>query len=226
MIMNQWILILTILLMIKSNTLENIYNKINRNILLTESYTEYKNLDFIIRMCRLKPYSFNSKLSLERKWIDEYGNSLNIVKNKKIKIIEGDLDIQEKIISTDLYAGLSLVKLSKMSKLLYLLIGKDEDFQEEHLIIAFLGIDNYLRVRYIYNGEIGVCSPLNLGMRALKSIAENKDIKYFTELNNKNFVLFPCLAQKCWLSFWPASPKFLETINKESELFTHLLEIN
>jgi len=209
----------------KSISIDNLYNKIRQKILLAESYTEYTDLSFIIKASRLKPSDNN--LTLERKWIDEYGNSLNIVKNKKIKIIKNDLSIDNtQLICTDLYDGLPIYKIGKVSKLVYLLTGKDEDFQEEHLIIAFLGIDNFLRVYYIYDGQMTMTSPLSLGMKVLKSIAENRDIKYFTELNNKELVLFPCINQKSWISFYPASNNFLETIFKECELFSQLLNIN
>jgi hypothetical protein len=209
----------------KSISIDNLYNKIRQKILLAESYTEYTDLSFIIKASRLKPSDNN--LTLERKWIDEYGNSLNIVKNKKIKIIKNDLSIDNtQLICTDLYDGLPIYKIGKVSKLVYLLTGKDEDFQEEHLIIAFLGIDNFLRVYYIYDGQMTMTSPLSLGMKVLKSIAENRDIKYFTELNNKELVLFPCINQKSWISFYPASNQFLEIIYKECELFSQLLNIN
>lgn len=209
----------------KSISIENLYNKIQRKILLAESYTEYPNLSFIIQSCRLKPS--DNELTLERHWCDEYGNSLNIIKNKKIRIIENDLTIDKsQLTCTDLYDGLPIHKIAKVSKLVYLLTGKDEDLQEEHLIIAFLGIDNYLRVYYVYDGQMVMCSPLNLGMKILKSIAENRDIKFFTELNNKELVLFPCINQKSWISFYPASNKFLETISKECELFSQLLNLN
>jgi len=177
-------------------------------------------------MCRLKPFG-DLSLSLEKKWFDEHGNTLNIVKNKRLKIIEGDTLIDKSsLICTDLYDGLSIQKIAKVSKLVYILVGKDEDFQEDHIIIAFLGIDNYLRVFYIYDGQLATCSPLNLGMKVLKSIVEDRDIKYYLELNNKDSVLFPCASQKSWLSFWPLPDRFARTISKESELCSHLLNIN
>ena len=210
----------------KSISIENLYHKINRKILLVESYTEYKDLSFLIKMCRLKPFG-DLSLSLEKKWFDEHGNTLNIVKNKRLKIIEGDTLIDKSsLICTDLYDGLSIQKIAKVSKLVYILVGKDEDFQEDHIIIAFLGIDNYLRVFYIYDGQLATCSPLNLGMKVLKSIVEDRDIKYYLELNNKDSVLFPCASQKSWLSFWPLPDRFARTISKESELCSHLLNIN
>lgn len=207
----------------KSINIENLYNKIQRKILLVESYTEYKDLSFIIRMCRLKPAG-DLSLSLEKKWFDEYGNSLNIVKNKRVKIIEGDTSIDfSQITCTDLYDGLPIHKIAKVSRLVYVLTGKDEDFQEDHLIIAFLGIDNYLRVYYVYNGQMAACSPLNLGMKVLKSIVDNRDIKFYLELNNNEPVLFPCTNQKSWLSYYPFPNRFVEKVSKENELFSQLL---
>ncbi len=215
----------------KSISIENLYNKIDKKILLVESYTEYKDLSFIIKMSRLKPSSLlvDNKLSLtlDKKWYDEFGNSLNLIKNKKFKIIEDDLSIDRaKIVCSDLYDNLPIHKIAKVSKLVYFLSGKDEDFQEDYLIIAFLGIDNYLRVYYLYAGQLAMCSPLNLGMKVLKSIVENRDLKLYLELNNKDVVLFPCANQKSWVSFWPASKQLLEIISKENELFSQLLNLN
>lgn len=210
----------------KSISIENLYNKIHRKILLVESYTEQKDLGFLMKMSRVKPFG-DLSLSLEKKWFDEHGNTLNIVKNKRLKIIEGDLSIDKSaLVCTDLYDGLPIHKVAKISKLVYVLTGKDEDLGEDHLIIAFLGIDNYLRVYYIYNEQMAMCSPLNLGMKVLRSIVENRDIKYYLQLNNNEPVLFPCNGQKSWISFYPPPNKFLESVSKENELFSQLLNIN
>src|SRR5271167_2680415 len=98
----------------RSPSLEFFYAKTEKLITLTESYTEQEHLAFIIKACRLKPYDYvfngrGNKLVLHRWWFDEYGNSLELVKNKTIKLTFGDLRLDRKqIISTDLYYGLSL----------------------------------------------------------------------------------------------------------------------
>jgi len=124
-------------------SLDSFYKKIKRTVLLVEGYTEIKNLAFILTACRLKPIGLGSKLELHRHWVDEFGSSLKIIK-KKIQIVHNDLSIdREHLPCTDLYYGLSLERIVKMSKLSYLCYGQDED--EIYYIISFLGIDNYLR---------------------------------------------------------------------------------
>ena len=74
-----------------------------------KSYTEIRNLSFIIKSCRLKPtkYYFGDKQNktiLYKEWFDEYNNSLIITRDKSPKIIYGDLSIN-KFSYTDLYYG-------------------------------------------------------------------------------------------------------------------------
>src|SRR5271166_4318481 len=137
----------------RSPSLERLHAKLSRQIKLVESYTELAGMEFIIKACRLKPYDYvfkgrDSKLILHRWWFDEFGNSLMI--DKKVKIIYNDLLLDRKlIISTDLYYGLSLDRVAKMSKLVHLVGGKDEDLYQDCYLLTFLGIDDHLR-SYLY----------------------------------------------------------------------------
>src|SRR5271166_3032682 len=117
----------------KTHSLEFLHTKIEKSIRLVQSYTEIPYLGALIRACRLKPYDYvfgnrTETTLLHRCWFDEYGNSLNITRHKKIKLMYGDLHIdRNKIVSTDLYYGLSMDRITKMSRLLYVCAGKDED---------------------------------------------------------------------------------------------------
>jgi hypothetical protein len=215
-------------------SLDNLYTKIDNHILLAQSYTEISDLAFIMKACRLKPYDyfFKDKIRyitksgrLYRSWFDEYSNTLKIT-NKNISIIYNDLMLDKsKIINTDLYYGLSLNQLTKMSKLICLFAGIDEDKQEETIFITFLGIDNYLRsYLYLYQ-EWQQVSSLLLGMENLKMIAQNREINYFKMLTKKENCPIPCVSFKGWLNCMPMSETLLLDIKNHSELAGRILTI-
>ena len=201
----------------KSPNIESLYANLDKSIKLIESYSEINNLAFIIKACRLKPYEYMKERSgnivLYRKWYDEFGNSFNLIKNKKIKIIIGDLSVRS--ICTDMYYGLSIFKMAKMSKMISLSFGKDEDYQDDCCSITLLGIDNYLRsYLYIYD-EWQQVSTLTTGMVNIKNIVKNLDIKYYHKLQNKENSNLPCIAGQTWLSFMPASEEFIDLVRRE-----------
>ena len=203
----------------KSLSLEAIHLNINKIILLAESYTECSSLSFIIKACRLIPINYlkdrDPKIILHRHWIDEYGNSLKIIKNKKIRLIYNDLSLDKsKLYCTDLYYGLSLENVIKISKLAFICAGFDEDTLDKVYYITLLGIDNHFRT-YFYDGEWQQISTLHIGMSNLKLIAKKSDIKYFLEFNNLKNMPYPCNRASQWLTILPASTSATEAIGKE-----------
>jgi len=215
----------------RSPSLERLYAQINKLILLAQSHTEVNELTFIIKACRLKPYDFvfnnrNTKLVLHRQWVDEYGNTLNIVKNKRIKIVYNNLAInRQDIICTDLYFGLSIDRVAKMSKLVFLCALKEEETLVTQFFVALLGLDNYLRVYACIDGAWSQVSPLCLGMKALKTIARNTDIRYFREFSNKENAPLPCVSAREWISFMPPSAEFLQILGKEYDQSLSFLNV-
>lgn len=205
----------------KSPSLDNLYARLDRQIALVESYSEIPSLAFIIKSCRLKPLDYferrSNRLILYRNWFDEFGNSLQLIK-KKVEIRARDVSLDNKYIPcTDLYYGLSIDRIAKMSKLVHLLAGKDTDTHQDCYLISFLGLDNYLRsYMYLYDSW-QIVSPLHLGMKNLRQIAKLRDNKYFTELQKIDNSVMPCVGARAWLSFLPASYNFRELIAKEHE---------
>jgi len=211
----------------KSPSLDKFYTLIDKHVLLAEGYTEIKELSFLIKSCRLKPYDYlisgNKKLMLHRHWVDEFGNSLYIGTNKRLKITYGDLSVdKQKIISTDLYYGLSVSTAVKFSKLVHLLIAHDEDYGK-CAILTCLGIDNYFRTFTLLDGEWSAASPLILGINNLKNIIYNKDIKYFKELTVKENIYMPCLSPKAWLTYIPSNKVLLSLLKKEDEAIVEII---
>jgi hypothetical protein len=212
----------------KSPSLDAFYNKFDKHILLAQGYTEIKELSFIIKSCRFKPYDGdiikNTKLILHREWIDEFGNSFSISDKKKLQIKFNDLSLNHnKIICTDLYNGLSIEKIIKISKLAYIFAGKDEDLLEDCCIIALLGIDNYLRVySYIY-GEWKQIAPILLGFNNLKSIWKYMAVTNFLELKIKDDMPIPCVSAQAWITYMPASDKFLQMLDKQHDAVSSIL---
>lgn len=216
----------------KSPSIERLYAQLNKHVLLVQSYTELNEMAFILKFCRLKPHSFifkkrDTKLILHRLWIDEFGNSLRIVKNKGIRITYNDLALDKaRIICTDLYYGLSIDKIAKMSKLMFLSSMKEEETYQTQFFITFLGLDNYLRSYVNLDGEWLQVSPLCLGMSALKNIARNIDLKHFKELISKKNAPLPCASARTWLSFMPPGREFIQLITKEYEQTLSFLNTN
>ena len=212
----------------KSYSLDFLYGKINQSIILAQSYTEIPELSFIIQSCRLKPYSYvfekkHHRTVLYRWWFDEYGNSLRLVE-KNLQITYGDLALQrDKIISTDLYYGLTLDKINKISQLVYLCVGKDEDQYQDCGLVSFLGLDKYWRTYLYWYGEWQHVSPLLIGLDHLKWSYHNQTILH--PINDKNIPL-PCLTGESWLCCLPASQQFLDMIKKHYEWLLPTLQGN
>jgi hypothetical protein len=218
----------------KSPSLDKLYTQLNKHILLVQAYTEIPELFFIVKACRLKPHDYifgnkSNKVILYRWWFDEFGNSFNI-KDKKIEILYNDLSLErEKIVCTDLYYGLSLDRIVKMSKMLYLCAGRDEDLNKECFFLTLLGIDNYLR-SYIYlYGKWQQVSPLLTGLKNLQKIAQHTNIQYFTNISNQKNWPVPCYAAQEWLSCTPVTKSFAKIIGEQHEMLLPILnnkEIN
>lgn len=214
----------------RSPSIEWLHAKLDKRIRLAQSYTEIPELAFIIEACRLKPYDYifedrNNKITLYRWWFDEFGNSLELVKGKKIKITTNDLRLDRKsLVCTDLYYGLSLDKAIKMSKLIHLIVGKDEDLYQDCALLTLLGIDNHLRTYLFWYGEWQQISPLLIGMKNLSLIGSHADIKYYQSVVNKENSALPCASSRAWLSCLPASASFVSEVGKQSEELANLLK--
>ena len=213
----------------RSPSLEWLHAKIEKSIKLAPAYTGIDELEFIIKSCRLKPYDYVFK---ERKnqtilydwWFDEFGNSL-FLNGKKPSLTYNDLKLdRKKIVSTDLYFGLSLKKIAKMSKLVHIIAGKDDDEYQDFYLITFFGIDDHLRsYLYMYN-EWQQVSPMLMGLKNLKFLAKYSDIKYFFETTNKENSRLPCVSEWGWISCLPASPVFVTALHKQSETLSDILK--
>lgn len=202
----------------RSLSIDVLYGQLEKHILLLQSYTEITDLEFIIKSCRLKPFDYlfknrTEKIVLYKLWIDEFGNSFNLV-NKKIKLIYNDLSLPRKnITSTDLYYGFSIDKIVKISKLSYICFGKDDELQQDCIFITFLGIDNYLRSFIYLYGEWQQVSPLLLGINNLRMISKNKDIKFYKKNNAAEDSIIPCETNEQWLTFMPPRKEFLSLLS-------------
>lgn len=215
----------------RSPSLDFFYAQTDKFVKLTESYSEVKGLAFILRACRCKPYEYvfeqkSGKLILYRWWFDEYGNSLKIVKTKKVNIIENDLNLKrERLVCTDIYYNLAMEKVAKISKMMYVCYGKDEDLYEDCVLVSFLGLDGYLRTYLYLYGEWQQVSPLLMGLEHLQLLASNLDIRYYTKIGKKENCPIPCNKAEAWLSSLPASPAFTSLMKKECEVIVPFLGI-
>lgn len=214
----------------KTETLKTIYAKINGSILLAQAYLEAPEFSFIVKSCRLKPLKYmedkTDKIIFYKQWIDEYGNLLKIIKNKRIIMSYNDLSIdRSKLICTDPFYGLTIKNVAKISKLAYMMIGKDETLLQDCCLISFIGIDDYLRTYlYIYDQWHKV-SPLLWGIKHLKIITNFRDIKYFKTFSIKENIRIPCASVDTWLTYMPANRDFIELLEKKNgSIFANLFK--
>jgi hypothetical protein len=216
----------------RSPSLERIHAKLYKQIKLVESYTEIDGMEFLIKACRLKPYDYifkarDHRIILHNWWFDEFGNSVLIGKKKKVRIIYNDLRLnRDRIVSTDLYYGLSLDRVAKMSKLVHLVSGKDEDLYEDCHLLTFLGLDDHLRSYLYWYGEWQQVSPLIMGMKSLQLLADHLDIKYFNQIGKKENSALPCVNGETWISYLPPSGQFIQLINDKYEMLSPIFGIN
>lgn len=192
---------------------------LDKHIKLVESYLEIKGIASVFKACRLKPYKFVpkdlNKLILFNKWVDEFGNTIEVKKNK-LHFIYNDLTVDHsKIVSTDLYYGLSISNIAKMSKMVHLVSAKDEDMGQPYYSLSFYGLDNYLRTYIYLYGKWHQVSPLLLGVTNLLTIIDNSDINYFRQLNNKEKTPIPCQKIEQWLVSLPIGTSFMSRIEND-----------
>lgn len=210
----------------KNVSIDKFYAKQIKHLLLITGFTEIKDLEVIIKICRLKPevYLNNEPMPLipHKWWIDEFHNSLKFV-NKKPVIIYNDLNINREVVTTDIYYGLPIEKIVKFSKLMYIYFGQDEDLNDTCGIITFWGIDGYLRsFMYMYGEWIRV-SPLLLGFKHLQNLVKNKNTQLFKNCLIKEKPAVPCSGLSRWLSCMPVDHTLVDGLNRKyNGLFSFL----
>lgn len=213
----------------KTQSLNSIYHNINKQIALVESYTEIKGLSYIIKSCRLKPYDYlfkkkNPNLILHKWWVDEYGNSFKL-NGKRIELTFNDLKVNKNnLVNTDLYSGLSISNVLKISKLAYINTGIDEELYQKYYHINLLGIDNYLRSYLYMYDSLESIAPLTLGIKNLKLLTHHKDIKYFLTFKKKENNPLPCLQPEQWISSLPAHQDFIQEMNKHHPVIYNIFK--
>ena len=192
------------------------YKSINRKLKIISAYLQDEEIEWIIKTCRFKPInSFGknyipSKLIMEKKWIDEWSNSLSI-ENEKIKIILNDNELKIKQISTDLFIGRNPIELLKISKLIIIAINKDIN------LISLLGKDNFLRTFIIENNRINNCqSPIIMGLDLLRAGAIMIDVKNYLELNQIEIIYQSMVMNKCYISSLPLNDEVFFKIQNET----------
>lgn len=208
--------------------LDHYYLEIEDKLNAVSAYAENKNVSTILKICRFKPYPIKPKTSLHKlvykHWVDDYGNSIEI-KNKRIIIKTNDLKInKDDIISTDLYKGLDISKLLKISKLIYIFRGREVDFKTDHFILSFMGLDNYLRSYSFLYDEWHPIPSIYLGVNVLNTIIDNSDIQTFKSFKMKNTIIFDCENQQSIIGKIPFHKFFMEEIKKEYEQIEKLLQ--
>jgi hypothetical protein len=204
----------------RARNLDSIYVEIEKCIALVQAYTEIEGISTLIKICRLKPYKMAkinkrnlARVNLHRWWIDEDGNSLRL-DGKQPKIVFNDLAInRDRLNCTDLYAGLPLHKVYRMSKSMLLLTGKEKDSHQDVCAIALWGIDDYLRTFVLLDGRWNTLPSLYLGVPLLLHIANSNDLETWREIKMKETIIVPCERQAVWLTSLPIADELKQNLN-------------
>ena len=184
-------------------------------------------MEFLIKSCRLKPYNYyfnnsKNKIVLHRKWFDEYGNSffLNL---KDVEILFGDVQmIGKNQALSDIYEGLGILQVKKISKLCCLL--ELTILENKVIYVSFLGIDDYLRT-FVINESVEKISSLYLGSSIIEQIYSNLDLKYFKTMKIKKSMLpMHASSARGWISFMPMHSDFKKIINDNFEQISSIFK--
>jgi hypothetical protein len=65
---------------------------------------------------------------------------------------------------------------------------------------------------------------LTIGMRNLKIIAKNRDIKYFHQYDIKENMPLPCISSEQWLTFMPPNSNLIKGLSQKYEKLTDILQ--
>jgi hypothetical protein len=173
---------------------------------LTASYLEDKTVAEIIMYCNLEPKRERSYFEFKpnSSWVDSYGCQIYLKKNKK-EVLFTNINL---INNYDIYAGLNLDQLLKITDKICIVKGIDEDFNKEFVYYNCLCVDKKIRSYLVYNEKIYKTSPLYLGYEALYEFIKNKNIIHWYSKESNIFI--PCLNQKIYYSCYPLPKDLLE----------------
>lgn len=219
----------------KNFVLEKFHLEIDSHINLAGKFVENEILPFILKSCRMKPrkmvenktaFSQRKNLTLQKEWIDEWGNSLKLEKNKnvqkRIEIVIDDLSLNlEDLSCTDLFFGLSMEKVQKMSQWVMIHAGIDEDFLEPCFFFNFLGLDGFFRSFVFFGGEWKKVSALMMGESGFRNFTRvrekiEKGESSFFQIHQapEKSMPVPCVRVDQWLSSLPVQEEFLDQLKK------------
>ena len=207
-----------------NHSIEWLHAKMEKHMRLVEGYSNINGLMWMLKACRMKPFDYKIKATgnniiLHYQWQDEFGNILTIDKEKNISITYQDLRLWGKTGCTDLYYGLSLEKVIKISRQVMVAFGKDEDLNEDCALLVFLGLDEYYRAYLQWHGEWNQVSPLLAGMKVLRFMSNYSEYRGFLRYRKKVNSIIPCVSGQAWLTSLPAGRPFAKALSgKRPEL--------
>ena len=122
-------------------------------------------------------------------------------------------------------AGKSIKEIFNNSKMVFLIIGKDEDFDSDFITLTLYGHDNFLRnYIYIYGSWYKNYTPLHLGIENLKLISNNLDVRFFIDVTKKAYSIYPCKDFNAWISSIPMTNEFKSIVSNSKQLAKILME--
>jgi hypothetical protein len=143
----------------KSVDIYSLYDRLDRSIKVLSANIKDKNMIHLIKACRYKPLKFlsNKKTNelLYTDWIDEFNHVISFSKKRGRFTQFKDYYYlnAERNITTDMYYGLDVYKIHKISTRVYCVTGFSEIDDSLNIYLCFLGIDGFLRAFWYFDGE-------------------------------------------------------------------------
>lgn len=137
----------------------------------------------MLNFCNLEPDIIKYKYKFVPNWSDHFGYTVSFENKKDPKILFTRID---KNLNTDLYSGLNLNQILKITDKICIVKGNDSVLNKNITIYVCLCVDNKIRSFIDYNDKIEKISPLIIGYKNLYEFIKNKNtIHWITSTNNE-----------------------------------------
>lgn len=183
----------------------------------TEAFFEIKNLKKIIEYCDLYITHKKNKYLPAKKWNDAFHNQV-ILSKQNFQVNEFVTDQENNFISYDLYIGLDLNEILKITKTVMLVIGITE-FNNINCYLNCLCFDKKIRSYYLNDNEWMKVSPLHLGYELLNELIINEDTITYNVINYEHQILIPLFNQKIVLARYPFNKFLFNEIPELNDIF-------
>lgn len=155
--------------------------KINKLKSLANTVMEDSVFADIINYCSLEPDIIKYKYKFVPNWSDHFGFTLSLENKKKPEIKFTKIN---KTLNVDLYSGLNLHQVLKITDKICIVKAEDNILNKKITIYLCLCADKKIRAFIDYNNSITRASPLIIGYENLYDFLKNKETIHWIKKEN------------------------------------------